>query len=185
MELTQNTAVRVPVRLVDAAGAPVTGILPADIQGGNAALKKADGTVSTIALTNGVNWFEVSAALLPGTYDLLLSAGNTNQLGPIIWGIFPSAAAFTSAGSVNTSTVVNYATAVWDALRSDHTAALSFGGLMRVLRQVVAGRVKGVVGTGVLTVYQEDNVTPLQTQNCTDAGGAPSILAAVERTAAP
>jgi len=95
MGIFQSTSTRVPVHLM-LAGAHVTGMLPANILNGSAQIIKADGTKGLVALTNGVNWFEMDATQSAGIYQFLLPAGSANVLGPIQYTIYPSAGAFDS-----------------------------------------------------------------------------------------
>ena len=55
MILRQSVQIRVPIRLIDTSGNPVTGKLPADVSGAAATLVKSDGSTTSIALTNASN----------------------------------------------------------------------------------------------------------------------------------
>lgn len=98
MILRPNTAARVPIALMDEDGAYVTGILPADItdgsSSGNLNVVKGDSTVDSVALTNGVNFFEVDATGAPGLYHVLLPTSVTDVQGTLQVVVLPAAAAF-------------------------------------------------------------------------------------------
>ena len=75
MEIKQSTQFRVPIRLVTSAGVAVTGALLADL---TIYLMKQAGT-PTVKLDGTL--FELDATNMPGHYDLLLSAANTDTVG--------------------------------------------------------------------------------------------------------
>jgi hypothetical protein len=91
MEILQET-VRLPVRLLDVNGLAVTGITPANIGEGSTIgiiqIITADGVIAPLALTNGVNWFEIDAVNTPGMYQFILPASyiqGAAKLGPMQW----------------------------------------------------------------------------------------------------
>lgn len=92
--LRYNTAERIKVTLIDSLGAPKTGLVAANFKASSVYLYKADGTKTTVALTFGVNLFEVDSTDAPGVYDILLTSTDTNTLGMIEISIQPAAAAF-------------------------------------------------------------------------------------------
>lgn len=97
--IRKDIATRVPLRLYTSTGAAATGIVPADFAGGLVRVVKANGTVQTIALGAGVNFFEVDATNAPGLYQVLLAAGNVDVVGPITLVWRPNAAAFIGGSS--------------------------------------------------------------------------------------
>jgi len=94
MAITQNTTVRLPVKLLTTTGTDPTGILPADVLNGVAQIVKGDGTKASITLNNGVNWIEIDATQSKGLYHLVVSNAYTNVLGPMQYTIYPTATAF-------------------------------------------------------------------------------------------
>lgn len=94
MAITQNTSVRLPVKLLTTTGTDPTGILPADVLNGVAQIVKGDGTTANITLNNGVNWIEIDSTQSKGLYHLVVSNAFTNVLGPIQYTIYPTATAF-------------------------------------------------------------------------------------------
>ena len=97
MTLKFKASPRVPVRLLDAAGMPVLGILVASIAGGQAWITRADGATVAEPLVDGVNWFEIDPANSPGLYHMIFSAAIVSvpeSLGSIQWVVSPTAAQF-------------------------------------------------------------------------------------------
>lgn len=98
MIIRKDTSIRIPVRLIDAAGAGVTGMLPANINDGttvgNVTAVKSDSSVAAISLTNNVNWFEISATKAPGLYHVLLPSSVTNLAGGFQLAVRANAAEF-------------------------------------------------------------------------------------------
>jgi len=184
MNLTKNVAdQRVQVRLVDGTGAPVTGMVAANILGGVFTVIKADGTTVDISVS-GTTWFEIHTTKAPGLYQAKLTAAAVNTSGVISVAVQPAAAAF--VGTVVTGWVGS--NPVWDEPRrvtDGTTIAGTFGEFFRTLRQVVCGRTKLNETTGTITVYKEDNATVHQQQGLRDANGNLAGLSAVERLAAP
>lgn len=78
MEIKQNTAIRVPVRLVNSVtGAAMTGVAFGSV---TAYLQK-QGTAPAAKTMASADWFELDATNMPGVYDLLLSSTDTNTVG--------------------------------------------------------------------------------------------------------
>lgn len=94
--LRRNTIERIKVLIKDGVGNPVTGLVAADFKGTSIFLYKSSGAKTTIALTLGVNLFELDSTDSPGIYEFVLSASNTDTLGELILSIQPMAAAFES-----------------------------------------------------------------------------------------
>jgi len=88
------------------------------------------------------------------------------------------------ASFASSEDVAAVADAVWDADRAAHTAMGTYGELMRLLMQAYSGRIKVDASAGTLTIFSEDNATPLQIQFQLDANGEAAGLAATERLAA-
>jgi len=80
MELKQSVAFRAPVRLVFSAdGRGKTGLSNSDV---TVSIQKQAGT-SVVKTLSVSDWFEVDAVWMPGVYDVLLSASDTDTLGYI------------------------------------------------------------------------------------------------------
>jgi hypothetical protein len=212
--MIKNVAARVPVRILASTGAPVVGVSVEMIDGGVATVVNADGTTLDIALVasgTGQNFFEVDPVKAPGLYHLLLPGSALNVVGFVQWSVQPASPdAFQPGGAVGNAEVEDTDLApieqlltaiqsrlvaveerlngipgkVWDEKRAGHTTAGTFGELMRLIRQVFAGRVLLNEGAGTLTIYAEDGVTALQIQALKDGLGRPAGLQAIERLAA-
>ena len=80
MELKQSVAFRAPVRLVFSAdGRGKTGLSNSDV---TVSIQKQAGT-SVVKTLSVSDWFEVDAVWMPGVYDVLLSASDTDTFGYI------------------------------------------------------------------------------------------------------
>lgn len=86
----------VPVRLITAAGADATGILPADILNTSAQFIKSNNTKNNISLGAGSNWLEIDSVQSPGLYHLIIPFGVNSVVGPVQYTVYPAAAAFTA-----------------------------------------------------------------------------------------
>lgn len=106
MIISQGSSVRLPVRLLDATGVPQVGKLPADIWDGttvgHCTVVRADGTLTDITLSNGVNFFEIGSTA-PGLYHILISALSTAISGTLQLAVFPASGGF--VGTVVTAQV--------------------------------------------------------------------------------
>lgn len=172
-----STTVRVPVRLVDGAGAPVTGVVPANVQGGICTVVKADGTTADITLSAGVNFFEFSPATKTrGLYHIIIPNTMTDIIGPIQWVVLPAASVFSSAGYVGNGVVENLPKLIMQyAINSDAASpANSAAAALRLEAQFLAGRVKQDTATDKMTIYKEDATTILSQRNTTNAVGDPA-----------
>jgi len=79
MELKQSVAFRAPVRLVlTSNGIGKTGLTIGDVI--IVAIQKQDG-VSVVKFLGPGDWFEIDPVNMPGVYDVLLSASDTDTLG--------------------------------------------------------------------------------------------------------
>lgn len=177
MLFRKSTTMRVPIRLIDGAGAPVTGVLPSDIQGGIATVIKADGTTVDITLSVGTNFFEFSPATKSrGLYHITIPGSALGVLGPVQWVVLPAASLFSSAGYVGIGVVEDLPSLVWSYLvNSDgqspvNTAAAA----VRLVAQFLKGVVKLDSGTNTYTIYKEDGTTVLSQRNTFNASGDPS-----------
>jgi hypothetical protein len=107
MVISQNTESRIPVRCLNTLGNGVTGVLPADISdgttAGNVTVVKGDGTLASIALVNGSNWFEIDAAKAPGLYHVVIPDTETDIAGCLQLVVLPAASLF--LGSIFTTQV--------------------------------------------------------------------------------
>jgi len=92
--LRQTTTVRVPVRLLDGFGAPVTGRVAADLLSTQFHVTKADGTIVDIAAVLGTNFFEIDSVKFPGLYHIQLTSASVSVLGPVQWSVVPAAGLF-------------------------------------------------------------------------------------------
>lgn len=101
MEITYNSSVRLPLRLIDALNTSITGVVAADLTNGVTAsrisLVRGDGTVYDLALTDGVNFFEIDATAAPGLYHVVVPAAATDVVGSFVMVALPTAALFLSS----------------------------------------------------------------------------------------
>lgn len=169
----QSVATRIPVRLVDGTGVPVTGKGSVAVLGGTVFLVKGDGTTATITLSNGVNWFEIDNTQAPGLYHVLVSGANLGVLGPTQLSVQPAATAF--VGTIGTFLVESFAAEV-DAVSSSQTAIQT---AVTIVRKIQANRWKVV--SNQLVVYDDNGTTPLYTFNLLDDTGAPTMTRIFER----
>ena len=82
----------------------------------------------------------------------------------------------------NTSGLDDIADTVWDEAMGGHVAAGTFGLALDILRAVAQNRYKIDTATKIMTVYDEDKVTPLLQWNMKDAVGAASTNHMYERS---
>lgn len=81
LEVKQGVSFEVPVRLVVlSTGQGVTGVTAPTVY----LAKHGDAQPTAKAITNGVNWRELSAANMPGNYWLTLSAADVSTPGPLL-----------------------------------------------------------------------------------------------------
>lgn len=175
--LRKSVSIRVPIRLVDGSGAPVTGVLPTDIQGGIATVVKADGTTADITLSAGTNFFEFSpSSKTRGLYHILLPSGAPSVLGPIQWVVLPAASVFSSAGYVGYGVVEDLPSFIFSYLiNSDGASPVnSAASALRHVAQFLKGLVKQDTSTNQMTIYKEDATTVLSQRNTYDASGSPA-----------
>ncbi len=101
MIIRKGTSIRYPVRLTNSSGTGVTGIATSSISdgttAGNVTFVRGDGTLVSIALSAGSNFFEVSAAKAPGLYHVLVPSSATGVLGACQLCVFPSVSDFVGA----------------------------------------------------------------------------------------
>lgn len=171
-----NAATQIPIRLVDNSGAPVTGVLTSDIQGGICTIVKADGSKTDITLS-GANFTEFSPATkTKGLYHITIPSNTFSVLGPVQWCIFPAASLFSAAGFVGYGTIEDLPTLTNSYLvNSDGAApAHSVANALRLITQYLSGIVKQDTGANTMTIYKEDGSTALSVRNTTNAAGDPS-----------
>lgn len=105
MIIRPGTAVRVPVRCINASGIGVAGITPTQITDGidvgKATIIKANGTLASIVLVQNTNWFEISAGKSPGLYHLLVPGTATDIVGTLDLTVLPVGSAFLPTVIVN------------------------------------------------------------------------------------
>lgn len=175
MLFRQSVSVRVPIRLVDGSGVPVTGVVPANIQGGICTVVKADGTQLDITLSAGTNFFEFTpSSKTRGLYHVTLPSGATSVVGPIQWVVLPAASVFASAGYVGVGVVEALPSYLFSYLVNSDGAspANSAAAALRLITQFLSGLVKQDTSLNKMTIYKEDNTTALSQRNTFDASGA-------------
>ena len=158
IEFKQDAVARVPVRLFDPAGNGVAGIVFSDV---TLTVERADGTVSTIAVTEP-DWVEVDtdAFVNTGKYTLLLPITATDVHGILTYAI--------SAVGIRTyiGIIKIVSTEVVD------------------IRRLQEGRWK-IHTTGAdanrLVLYDSDGTTVLQKWNLTNSAGLPATTNIFER----
>lgn len=138
-------------------------MLPANVTNGSSSghvsVVKADGTITDITLTNGVNWFEVDATKAPGLYHVLIPSGATSVSGQVQLVVMPSASAFVA--TVITGQVESIAL---DA---------------EIARKVQQNKLK-IFATGPnankMIIYDDDGTTPYLTWNLFDQDGTATSI---------
>ncbi len=85
LELKKDAQVWVPVRLIDSAGAPVTGLAYSDVI---CSVLKADGTEASVTV-NAMSWFEATTGALAGVgvYRIRLSAAAVSVAGFLTYAV--------------------------------------------------------------------------------------------------
>lgn len=173
----KNVSIQVPIRLVDGAGAPVTGVTPANIQGGICTVVKADGTQLDVTLSAGTNYFEFSpSSKTRGLYHITLPSGAFSVIGPVQWIVLPAASVFSSAGYAGYGVVEDLPSYLFSyAINSDGASpASSAAAALRLITQFLTGLVKQDTSLNKMTIYKEDATTPLSQRNTFDASGTAS-----------
>jgi hypothetical protein len=165
--LRQNISIRVPVRLVDANGNPVTGQLPSSVQGAVMTVIHQDGSSTDVNLTNGINWFEIDAVKAPGLYHLLIGNAQFATLGPAQVSLVP--AALNTWQTSITSFVVENIGAKAEAAAQD----------AKLARQVASGN--WVVSNNQLKIY-DDNFQVLYTFDLLDDQDQPTMTKIFKRS---
>lgn len=176
MLFRKSTTVRVPIRLVDNAGAPVTGVLPADVQGGIATVIKADGTTVDITLS-GANFFEFSpASKSRGLYHITIPGSALGVVGPVQWVVLPAASLFSSAGYVGLAVVEDLPPIIWSYLINSDGASVvnSAAAALRLVAQFLKGVVQLDTATNTYKIFKEDGTTVLSQRNTFNASGDPA-----------
>lgn len=162
----KNVANRIPFRLYDPiTGLGKTGLLPADVSGALARVVQEDGSIVTIPLVNGVNWFEIDSTNIPGLYHIVLTAASIDFAGPAQVAIQPSAAAF--IGEL-VSTYVE-----------------TIGADAEIGRKIATGKWQIHSSGGDanrLVLYDEDGTTPLYKFDLADVSGLPTFTSPFRRT---
>lgn len=187
----KDTAVRLPVLLLDAIGAGKAGVVPSDVLGGLARVYKADGTATTFALTAGVNWFEIDSTNAPGLYHVLVPSGQTNVLGPMQVVFRPAASVFEQAWTravveelQKLGTTETAVASVGTAVTAVSTAVSAIQTIVTALQKVGINRLKiHTAGPDAnrLVIYDNDETTPLYKWNLKDASGNPTLTDVYER----
>lgn len=162
MLLRKSTAVRIPIRLLDSTGLPVTGIGDADFA--SIAVIKSDSSVTAFTPDDGVNWFEVDSTAAPGLYHLLLSSAHTNTNGPLQVALISSASQFNDT----------VAAAVVEDISSNIATLTS---LVTILKKAAVNKM--VIYTSgpnanKQIVFDDDGVTELFSFDLFDDSGVPT-----------
>lgn len=169
MLIRKDTQIRMPVRLVGTDGLGVTGILPTNITDGttvgNATITKSDGTLASIVLTNGVNWFEISASKSPGLYHVTVPSSAPSVLGPLELTVLATASQFLPAVSVATVETV--------ATSADIASKISKNKWQIFTSGLNANR---------LVIYDDDGTTILYKFDLKDSAGVATTTTPYSRT---
>jgi hypothetical protein len=187
LEFKQGVAARVPIRLLDAAGAAVSGVVFGDV---TCAIEKSDGSTDVVAV-DGANWIELVAGAFAGLgkYTLVIPLGSINLPGIFTYAI----AAVGTVGYIGVVKVVaneeadsiaalaNTPGLVWDEALASHVAAASVGEALKFAKLAVAARVRINRVTMQLDVYEEDGVTIAFSHDLKDLDGLPTDVDATER----
>lgn len=173
----KSVSTQVSIRLVNGVGAPVTGVLPSDIQGGICTVVKADGTQLDVTLTTGGggNFQEFSpASKTRGLYHVTLPSGAFSVVGPVQWVVLPAASVFASAGFVGEGVVEDLPSYLFSYLiNSDGASPIhSAAAALRLVTQFFTGKVKQDTSINKMIIYKEDNTTALSSRDTFDAAGA-------------
>lgn len=148
-EIKQNSSYRVPIMLINSStGLGLTGVTAPTVY-----LQKYYGTSTSKSITNNSNWFEINSTYFPGMYDLLLSSSDTDTVGELK----VSAKFSTSTFSINTFTIVDYT-------QDEIFNTLNY------IRKCKRNRTK-ISTDGYMTLYDDDNVTPLIVYNLYNNNG--------------
>lgn len=141
-----STAVRIPVRLLSAAGTAVLNIIPADVLSTQATIIKSDGTATQITLS-GANFFEVDSVTAPGLYHILLTTTHTNTEGPTQLAVLPAAGAFVGiVASFQVQQALNYI----DAAITSRASSADMGTALSSLTSISS--TLGTVNTNVSAI---------------------------------
>lgn len=186
-------------------GAPAVGLTPTlkiwEVQNSTRTVVVDDAPM--VEDTAGYYWFDFSGYLAELDYVVLVDAG----VDMIPFGRYSTAAISpTSNVSIEPSVVDQIVNGVWDESATDHTASGSFGsllnqtkantestavaittidGLLQTLLKFDRNRTKIDVNAKTLTVYDNDNVTPIRVFDLKDSAGASSITEVAERVPRP
>jgi len=159
MIIRKDTAIRLPVRCIDVAGSGVAGLVPTDFNDGttqgNVTVVKGNGTLATIILVAGVNFFEISSSAAPGLYHVLVPLTATNVVGTLQLSAMPDGGQFlptvitgqVETLSVDSDLVRKISTNKWQIFTSGPDA-------------------------NRLVVFDDDDITPLVKFDLKDAAGS-------------
>jgi hypothetical protein len=167
IQLKQNVAARAPVRLLSAAGTPVTGVVAGLV---TATLYFADGT--NVAVTPAGNWNETAG----GGYQLTITP---TVLGPIQL-VVVVAGANTFVGVYDC--VANFAADLFAACSGAVTAANAASAAATSTLNAFTGGWKLDPVLNQLVLFAPDNVTVIATFNLTDSSGLPTVTNVYKRT---
>lgn len=164
MIIRLGTQVRLPVRLLDTNGTPVTGMLPTDISDGtivgNATIVKGDSTLVGLALVDNANWIEIDATAAPGLYHVVVPQADTNVVGAMQIVILPAASSFLP-------TVI---TAQVDS---------QVFGDIDLVRKILTNKLQIFTSGGDafrMVIYDDDGTTPLKKWDLKDALGIATTI---------
>lgn len=159
-ETKQNASVRVPVRLIDTGGNPVTGVVYTAV---TVTIEKPNGTTANVTMSGGI-WSEVTVGAFTGTgkYTLVLPSSVTDVIGV-------ACVAIAATGAVT-------ATNLFKIVALDAADAYSEASLARKMATN-----KAVEATNQYIVYDDDATTVLKTFNTQDASGSPTSTSIFRR----
>ena len=182
MEIKQGTIFRVPVKLVDSNGDPVTGTAFSNV---TCYLQKQAGASAQKTVVEA-DWLQLDATNFPGHYDLVLSAANTDTVGFLKYSIAVSGAdrfvgVVEIVANVEADTFARLGAPVGASTSADIAAATA---IALISRKVATNRSKVDSAAKTLTLYDDDGTTPLYVFNLKDSAGVATATAIYERVAA-
>lgn len=206
----QGQTTRIPVRLVDDTGTPVTGAVAADVLSSQAFVVKGDSTTTTVTLIDSTTWIEIDPTNAPGLYHVVLSGGSLNVLGPTQMSIQPATTAFvgivdtfmvetygakldtidtTTSGlgsgitTINTKLGTPAGASVSADIAAVASSASAAAAAAAIIKKIQNNRWKVV--SNQLIIYDDDKTTPYLTFNLFDDTGAPTMTKIFERVPTP
>ncbi|CAB4127335.1 hypothetical protein UFOVP75_145 [uncultured Caudovirales phage] len=202
MEIKQNAALRLTVKLVNSSGVPVNSVAATSV---TASIIKGDGTAVALTVNSG-NWVQVTsnAFASQGVYTLTLPTSATSVLGPLITAVVISGAvtvvdttrvianevadAVTGISGVQTTVNSTATQAGLDAVNTNIAQAdarvQSLTDTVNTLFTLQNGRWK-IFSSGPdinrMVIFANDNVTPIAKFDLKDVSGAATFTSVFER----